>query len=61
MPIISVEEVIKATELTYSNANRLVKLMCDIGLLTEITGQRRNRLFSYSTYLDIFKDPEDEV
>ncbi len=60
-PIISVDYVMEATELTFSNANALVKQFCNFGLLREITGQRRNRLFSYAPYLAIFKDPESEA
>lgn len=60
-PIISVDYVMEATKLTFSNANALVKQFCNFGLLREITGQRRNRLFSYAPYLAIFKDPESEA
>ena len=40
----------------YPNANTLIKDLSDIGLLQEITGQKRNRAFSYEPYLTVFRD-----
>ncbi|MFZ5453276.1 MAG: Fic family protein [Thermodesulfobacteriota bacterium] len=57
-PIISVETVSEITGLSFPNANRLVRDLCKIGVLDEITGRKRNRRFSYSTYLDLFKDSD---
>jgi Fic family protein len=59
-PIISVDFVIEGTNLTFPNANALVKQFCDVGLLSEITGQKRNRRFAYSPYLNLFHDPAAE-
>lgn len=53
-PIITVEWVQEITQLSYPNANTLVKDLCKFGLLAEITGQKRNRAFAYASYLDIF-------
>jgi Fic family protein len=55
-PIVSIDHVQEITQLSYPNANTLVKNFCDLGLLKEITGQKRNRAFSYAPYLEIFKD-----
>ena len=55
-PIFTVEHAIKVTELSYPNANKLVKDLCEVGLLEEITGQKRNRAFCYAPYLAVFKD-----
>jgi Fic family protein len=55
-PIFTVEHVETVTELSYPNANALVKDLCKIGLLEEITGQKRNRAFSYAPYLEVFRD-----
>jgi Fic family protein len=59
-PIISVQFVMKATQLTYSNANRLVDQFAKLGLLQEITGQRRNRRFIYDPYMVLFRDTDTE-
>jgi Fic family protein len=53
-PIFTVEHAEAITNLSYPNANTLIKDLCDIGLLQEITGQKRNRAFSYAPYLAVF-------
>jgi Fic family protein len=55
-PIFTVEHVEEITNLSYPNANSLIKALSDIGLLEEITGQKRNRAFSYAPYLAVFRD-----
>ena len=55
-PFVSVDLVSEITGLTYPNANVLVRQFCDIGLLTEITGQKRYRRFSYGPYMTLFKE-----
>lgn len=55
-PIFNVEHAVAITHLSYPNANTLIKDLSDIGLLEEITGQKRNRAFSYAPYLAVFQD-----
>lgn len=55
-PIFTVEYAQEITNLSYPNANTLIKDLSDIGLLEEITGQKRNRAFSYAPYLFVFRD-----
>jgi len=55
-PIFTVEHAEAITNLSYPNANTLIKNLSDIGLLQEITGQKRNRAFSYEPYLSVFRD-----
>lgn len=57
-PIISVEAVSASARVSYPNANRIVKELCDIGILEEITGRKRNRRFAYSSYVELFKDSD---
>jgi Fic family protein len=47
--------------LSYSNANNLVRQIEDLGLLKEITGQRRNRIYSYAPYLELFTDKDNDL
>jgi len=56
-PIFTVEHAQDVTGLSYPNANTLIKDLSAIGLLEEITGQKRNRAFSYAPYLAVFRDP----
>lgn len=55
-PIVTVEHVQEITQVSYPNANTLVKELCDVGLLQEITGQKRNRAFAYAPFLEVFSD-----
>jgi Fic family protein len=55
-PIFTVEHAEAITNLSYPNANTLIKDLSEIGLLQEITGQKRNRAFSYEPYLAVFQD-----
>jgi Fic family protein len=47
-----------ATRITGASVNTAAALIVDLvsfGVLVEVTGQRRNRLFVFKEYLDIFK------
>lgn len=55
-PIISVNEAQDLIGTTYQAANDLVSKFVDIGILTEITGQLRNRRFMYGRYINLFHD-----
>ena len=55
-PIINIEQVQEIVQISYQNANTLVKDLCSTGLLEEITGQKRNRAFAYAPYLSVFRE-----
>jgi Fic family protein len=57
-PIITVNGVAKVTDLSYSNANRLVMKFQELGLLRKMDTFERNRRFIYSDYLAMFADEE---
>ena len=57
-PIVSVNEVRELTGTTYPAANQLVERLVKIGVLTEITGQARNRRFRYDAYVRLFDEPD---
>ncbi len=52
-PIVNVKAVSEATNLSYPNANGLASMFEDIGILKEVTGQKRNRVWEFSDYLDL--------
>ena len=54
-PYITVEQAAKLCNITYNSANTLIKMMEKDYLLTEITGQSRNRFFVCQTYLSLFE------
>jgi Fic family protein len=55
-PIISVNDIKDETKTSYTAANNLTDRFVNCGILHEITGHARNRLFRYSEYVDIFAD-----
>ena len=53
-PYLSVANVQQTTGTSYAAANGLVTRLVNVGILKELTGRRRNRLFSYDAYISIF-------
>ncbi len=58
-PITEVKHVEQLVGVTYPAANRLVQGLVELHVLTEITGQKRNRRFRFDPYVRLFTD-EDE-
>lgn len=58
-PIVSVADVQRLIGKTYATANNLVARMTDCGILQELTGQARNRVFRYRDYIALFHDDEE--
>ena len=55
-PIVSINQISERLDLTYASALRLADRFTAWGLLIEITGNARNRLFEYRQYIDLFAD-----
>ena len=53
MPRLSVDRACAAVQTTFPTANAAVKLLEDLGILTELTGQKKNRTFSYAGYIQL--------
>jgi len=54
-PIISAQVVTEMVGLTPKASNDLILDFIDLGILKEITGFKRNRIFAFREYLDILK------
>lgn len=54
LPIFNVAEIERYLGITYAGANSLVSRLTKLGVLQEITGQKRYRIFRYGPYLDLF-------
>ncbi len=54
-PVVSTKTVEKELEVTFRSAGLLIDDFVKLGILREITGQKRNRLFAFSDYLNILK------
>jgi Fic family protein len=55
-PIVSARLVARDLAVSNPTANSLVNRFEKAGLLTEMTGRQRNRLFRYESYLSLFED-----
>lgn len=53
MPRLSVDRVCEAVQTTFPTANAAIKLLEELGILTELTGQKKNRTFSYAAYIQL--------
>ncbi len=56
-PLVTVADVQGITGTSYVAANTLVGRLVDLGILEEVTGFRRNRVFCYSGYTPLFDTP----
>jgi Fic family protein len=55
-PIIEIRRTAKALDMAYNTAASAINRLCDAGILEEVSGKDRNRLFSYKDYLDILRE-----
>ncbi|MBA4117125.1 MAG: hypothetical protein H0X71_12025 [Rubrobacter sp.] len=46
---------------SYNTANNLVEQFTALGLLREVTGKQRNRVFRYTPYWGLLQEPEPTV
>ena len=53
MPRFSVEHVRRRLETTFPTANAAVSLLEDLGIVVELTGQKKNRIYSYQAYVEL--------
>ena len=60
-PIVSVNDVQELIGTTCPAANDLVSKFVASGILHEITGQTRNRRFSYQSYIRLFHEQPSEA
>ena len=51
-PIVTIARVTDLLEITKPTATKAVNTLVDAGILTETSGRRRDRTYSYAAYLD---------
>ncbi len=54
-PILNVRQAADLVEVSFPTANSLIGQFVELGLLKELTGSPRKRLFAYQRYLDLFE------
>ena len=55
-PILSLPQLCQLTAMTFPTANKTMAMLVETGIARELTGQRRNRIFSYDAYLTILNE-----
>lgn len=55
-PVVTVARVTRETGIVPSSASKALKAMTEMGLIKEITGRKRNRLFSYDRYVRVLSE-----
>ena len=53
MPRLTVDRVCKVLQTTFPTANMAIKLLEELGILVEVTGQKKGRTFSYVAYIQL--------
>lgn len=53
MPRFTIERVRQKLETTFPTATAAIKLLEDLGIVTEVTGQKKNRSYSYQSYIEL--------
>jgi len=57
-PLVNINLVAALLDSTFPTASRLVSAFEELGILVEITGRKRSRMFRYEPYLALFADPD---
>jgi len=55
-PILTMKDAERITGLKNPNALSLIKKMINLGILKEITGKKRNKVFRYQGYVNLFEE-----
>jgi len=55
-PILSLKQLCQTTEINFQTASAAMKHLATSGIVRELTGQRRNRIFVYDAYLNILNE-----
>lgn len=53
MPRFTIERVRQKLETSFPTANAAVKVLENLGIVTEMTGQKKNRRYSYASYIEL--------
>jgi Fic family protein len=55
-PMCPLKQLASASGLSFPTASKAVQTLAELGIVHELTGQRRNRVFVYSAYLSILNE-----
>ena len=55
-PLVTLNEVLRHTKISFPTATKGMNALVELGIVRELTGQRRNRVFVYDRYLSILNE-----
>ncbi len=55
-PLTSLKHLATSSGLSFPTASKAVQTLANLGVVQERTGQRRNRIFAYTAYLDVLNE-----
>jgi hypothetical protein len=58
-PTVDVNFVAERLDLAFLTANRLLAAAEKAGVLREVSGRRRGRIYEYTSYVDLFRGAEE--
>jgi hypothetical protein len=56
MPRFNIDQVRQKLNTTFPTANAAVKVLEDLGIATELTGQKKNSSYSYAAYIALLAE-----
>jgi Fic family protein len=54
-PLVNSNWVQQHLDVTSPTANKALERLCELGILREVTGNKRNRTYRYDAYVDLFE------
>ncbi len=60
-PVLSLDETCRQTRLTFPTVAKCMEMLAALGIASEFTGRRRNRLYRYDRYLAILQEGADPL
>ncbi len=54
-PLVNSNWVQQHLNVTSPTANKALERLCELGILREVTGNKRNRIYRYDAYVDLFE------
>lgn len=60
-PLLTINEVCKRSGATFPSASKAIDNLVKLGIVREITGRHRNRIFSYDRYLTILSEGTERL
>jgi DNA-binding transcriptional regulator GbsR (MarR family) len=56
MPRFTIDQVRQRLSTSFPTATAAVKVLEDLGIVTELTGQKKNRSYSYTAYIALLAE-----